>query len=120
MVFDVEDKNCSSSACDEGARQHRCEAGAEITSSKVDNVVVKIRSRCGALFDGECQGQRVQVKRKRDRITAQNERVGSQSLWSMAKKSWRFPSGRRHKQNDTGGSPRRSLIDSAREVWDRC
>ena len=41
---------------------------------------------------------------------------GSQSLWSMANRCWRFPSGRRHKQIDTGGSPRHSLIDCAREV----
>ena len=35
--------------------------------------MVKLRSRCGVLFDGELQGQRVQVKRKKDRITAKNE-----------------------------------------------
>ena len=55
------------------ASQHRCEAGAEITSSKVDRVVVKNRSRCGALFDGKWQGQRVQVKRKKDRISAKKQ-----------------------------------------------
>ena len=60
MVFDVavesEDTGFSgarSSTCDEGARQHPCEAEAEVTSSEVDNVVVNIRSRCGVLFDGE-------------------------------------------------------------------
>ena len=62
MVFDVavesEDTNygfngARSSTCDEGASQHRCEADAEITCSEADHVVVKIRSRCGVLFDGE-------------------------------------------------------------------
>ena len=80
MVFDVavesEDtgfNGARSSTCDEGAGQHPCEAETEITSSKVDYVVVKIRSRRGVLFDGEWQGQRVQVKRKKDRITAKNK-----------------------------------------------
>ena len=84
MVFDVavesEDTICGFNGarcftCDGGASQHRCEAGAEITSSEVDHVVVKIRSRCGVLFDGEWQGQRVQVKRKKNRITEKNETV---------------------------------------------
>ena len=80
MVFDVAVKSqdtgfngARSSTCGEGARQHPCEAEAEITSSEVDHVVVKIRSRCGVLFDGAWRGQRVQVKRKKDRITAKNE-----------------------------------------------
>ena len=81
MVFGVavesEDTNSGfngarSSTCDEGAGQYRCEAGAEITSSEVDHVVVKIRSTCCVLFDGKWQGRRALVKRK-DRITATNE-----------------------------------------------
>ena len=64
MVFDVavesEDTNCGfndarSSTCDDGAFQHRCEAGAEITSSEADHVALKNRSRCGVLFDDEWQ-----------------------------------------------------------------
>ena len=77
LVFDVavesEDtgfNGARSSTCDEGARHHTCEAEAEVTSSEADHVVVKLRSRCGVRFDGEWQGQRVQVKRKKDRITA--------------------------------------------------
>ena len=116
MVFDVavesEDTNCDfnvARCCTgvEGAGQHRCEARAEITSSEVDNVVVKTRSRCGVLFDGEWQGQRVQVKRKKDRITAKNE-TGWLAI-IVANRSWLFPPGWKHKQSDTGGSPRRSL-----------
>ena len=81
MVFDVavefEDiafNGARSSTCDDGARQHPCEAEAEITSSEVVRVVAKIRSRV-VLFDVEWQGPRVPVKRKRDRITAKNETV---------------------------------------------
>ena len=80
MVFDaaVESEDIGfngarRSTCDEGARHHPCEAEAEITSSEVDHVVVKLRSRCGVLFDGEWQGQRVQVNRKKARITAKND-----------------------------------------------
>ena len=62
MVFDVavelEDtgfNGARSSTWDEGASQHICEAEAEITSSEVDHVLVKLRSRCCVLFDGEWQ-----------------------------------------------------------------
>ena len=63
MVFDVavesEDigiNGALSSTFDEGARQHPCEAEAEITSPEVDHFVVKLRSICGVLFDVQWQG----------------------------------------------------------------
>ena len=64
MVFDfaVESEDTGfddASTCDEGARQHPCEAETKITSFEVDHVVVKLR-------------------------LPKTKLVGSQSLWSMA------------------------------------
>ena len=57
----------------------------------------------------------MQVTRKKDRITAKNETGWLAIIVVDGKQKLAVPTRKEAKQSDTGGSPRRSLIDNARE-----